>query len=214
MYRKWSILLAGALLLASCVIDESDKSVEGDPSQSLADMMGASGNYEGEWVLNGRMAAGAPLHVQGQVFEVVLPGEALADYVATLGLDGGLLPDPASVPYSLWGTEQRMTFRLEGNSATTVYVSFTEIDNTFSESGNLQVPGNVSFGISAGGQDYRVDLIGDRACTAMLDRATGLWSVGIPVDRVAITGQQSGKRQVKELPQTVMLVYNAKKRIG
>lgn len=214
MYRKWSILLAGALLLASCVIDESGEDLKSEAAPPLADMRGATGSYEGEWVLDGRMGAGGPLRVQGELFEMPLPGEALAGYVASLGPDEGLLPDLASVPYSVWGTVQQMTCRLEGNSATTVYVSFTEVRNVFSEGVSLQVPGTVSFGISTGGQDYRVDLIGDRACTAMLDRSTGLWSVGIPVDRVAITGQQSGKRQVKELPQTVMLVYNAKKRVG
>ena len=201
-----SLMVGMMVMMVGCSVNDDDVYV--DLRNRLDDSMNSVAVYDGEWTVNRQVVDTALLRVsEGGNLEirVRLPEHYL------LGLcfpDGGWDADAEEVEPA--GVPSQITAYVQGYSEQTQYLSFA---STNQKSGSLLLFSTCSMEAVINGSRCLVYLISRENAGAIL-QGTGLWTLAIPVDYIVVVDETTGQNTTHELPATVTLYYNAKRRIG
>lgn len=211
-------LLLGMMLLVSCSEDTSSI----DKLSNAIDKLSAMGIYEGEWRVETRsyVVGNAKLTVKADSMYLILPEE----YILSSGIR--LLDDNQSSQLSsellfrlsteieYYGVVQRIHYTWQGSSSNAYY---SELESLSKNSFDTSDYGVYSFKIRCHNSpykaDYRVDLMLSDKVTAMFDVDTKMWTVMIPLDRIAVVNLKTGKKVNEIKPILPILVFNTTKKI-
>ena len=178
------------------------------------------GVYEGEWVIDRQTVATAQLVVTPDSLEITLPERAVLQSSGVEALFSGDKMVGLS-SFDFQRTPQVIGYCIMGISKEANYANVYSNHYAYSDSCegvdsmiDVPAPDSFSFGVCVDEVFYRIDLLGGEKGTAMYAFDTGLWSLGIPVDRIVITNLHTREQQIKTLSSSMMLIYNAKKKVG
>lgn len=199
-------LLAAVLVTTAGCSTGGDEGTYADVSEQYSnDLSFGKAIYEGEWSVNKQVVDTARMEVNanGEI-QVRLPESYL------LGLcfpeTTNEVVEPSNVP-SLVKVYQ------QGFSETSQYMSIGSemTQNDIAE----RVFVNCSFLATIGRTPYSIHLLSKELATAIIQNTTGQWTLSIPIDGFALTNLYLSSRETElvELPQTVTIYYNTKRRI-
>lgn len=218
--RKWWLrALAAAIipLTVACRVGDADVY---DAAPSFDNVVSTTGIYEGEWTVNKQVVDTARLVVTDNVIQIRLPEKYLVStYFLPVsdekgdkeGHDGADGPIGSGVSYDLHGTPMTAQVSAQGYSEQSQYMSFTS--GTMQDGGLLTRFNTCSFEITLNGLPYRIGLLSREYATAVLQNATGQWTLGIPIDGFLIKNLTTGETKVQEISSTI-IYYNTKRKIG
>lgn len=203
------MLLTAAImsLAAACSTDDSD--AYGDKAGSIAGAMeeGGVAIYEGEWTVNHQVVDTARLVVKGSVLQLRLPEEyLLSTYILPRLTDKNGVYELDNIPVEIQVVPQ-------GFSEMSQYMSLAS--GTVQSNDALRWYAPCSF-MALGSTPYQILLVSKENATAVFQNTTGQWTLGIPIDGFLLTNLflSTPGSELIELPTTVTIYYNTKRRIG
>ena len=219
--RKWwlrALAAAVVMLTVACSAEDADSyDAPLQPETTLS--VAASGVYEGEWTVNRQVVDTARLVVVDNVIQIRLPEKYLLSTCFGLYGDkwGDNVPDEDDissvgnlVSYEPHDTPVTVQMLAQGYSEQSQYMSFA---------GALMLDGgsplrfnNCSFEATVDNVPYRIDLLAGETATAVLQNATGQWTLGIPIDAFLVSNLETGEVELNEISSTT-IYYNTKKKI-
>ena len=161
--------------------------------------------YEGEWSVNKQVVDTARMEVNanGEI-QVRLPESYL------LGL---CFPEATNEVVEPSNVPSLVTVYQQGFSETSQYMSIGSemTQNDIAE----RVFVNCSFLAGIGRTPYSIHLLSKELATAIIQNTTGQWTLSIPIDGFALTNLylSTDESETVELPHTVTIYYNTKRRI-
>lgn len=210
--KKVWVLLIGSVFYASCSVGDDkiqDSFIDLYPSnmdylnsgqKPSNNQTVSQGVFDGEWVIDGMVVATARLEVTNDSMKIILPEQAILQSSGVEALFPFGESDTTTTPvFNFPETTQIIKYKVVGLSR---------------EAGYATLYNGGSFCVTIDDVSYRVDLISEENGTAMYSITTHLWSLGIPVDKIAVTNLQTREQQTKVLSSPMMLIYNTKKKVG
>jgi hypothetical protein len=209
------VFLLGIMLLVSCSEDTSAFIA----LNNAVDQLSSMGIYKGEWRPGSRnsvVIGEGLLTVKKDSMEFILPEE----YIVSSGLrfwydgfsegspDEPLFASPSEPIYQ--GTVQHIHYIWQGASANANYV---EIEPTSNIPGQSLRYGFYSFEMTIDRTPYRVDLQLTEKVTSMYDVNTKMWTIMIPLDKIAVVNLKTDKKVNEVKPILPILVFNSTKKI-
>ena len=164
------------------------------------------GIYEGEWSVNKQVVdtARMELNANGEI-QLRLPESYL------LGL---CFPEATNEVVKPSNVPSLVKVYQQGFSDTSQYMS---LDYEMTQNDNAErIFVNCSFLASVGRTPYSIRLLSKELATAIIQNATGQWTLSIPIDGFVLTNlylSSTDKSETVELPHTVTIYYNTKRRI-
>lgn len=197
-----SLLVCVVSMLAGCSINEEEYV---DLRPRVDDSVIIHGIYEGEWSVNRQVVDTARMVVRanGEI-EVRLPESYL------LGLcipeDTDEVIEPTNMTTSIEVYQQ-------GYSETSQYMSVGSQTTQTIEAETFFV--NCTFRATIDRKPFYISLLSKESATAVIQNTTGQWTLGIPIDCFFITNLVLSTHESKfvELPHTITIYYNTKRRI-
>jgi len=185
-------------MITSCSKDTVEDGAQKPPVDETYGTLSPFGIFEGEWRLSkyGQTCEGEIVVSDNAIIMFDLP----ADYLLPrLGLvdettkarysDEPFYTTTAGYTYS--NTNQSMSYTLQGYSDVITYSTISEIENAYTS----KAAKAFSFGVMADGMSYRIDLIAVKdEPTAVFDIKTGLWTIGLPIDKITIINLTTGRQ--------------------
>lgn len=173
----------------------------------------AEGTYEGEWTVNKQVVDTARLVVNKDMMLVRLPESYLLTYFYAFNLpvDSSGKPDHekmSEMTYVPQNTPIKILVSEQGYSEVSQYMTFKSA--TYSQS-NYSV---CSFDAIICGEHCRISLLSKENATAVLQNATGQWTLGIPIDAFLVMNLDTDEQTIKELSNRVTIYYITRRRIG
>ena len=207
---KWflpSLLVCLTGMMTGCSVKEEDAYI--DLRHPMNDAMIISSIFDGEWTVNKLVVDTARLVVRANgVMEVRLPERYL------LGLCFSQVAGEDTTTIEPGNTPTLMDVYQQGYSETSIYMSFSP---ERLESGDAQRHYvNSHFIAAIDGKPYSIGLLSDEIATAVMQRTTGQWTIGIPINAFSVTNLALSTYEpeaVKQLPQPVTIYYNTTRRI-
>ena len=158
--------------------------------------------YDGEWSVNKQVVDTARLVLSGDgTIRIRLPESYL------LGLFSH-----ENAPFVPANRPTTINIYQQGYSEQSQYMSFNS--NALKDKNEKICYSTSSFLATIGGEACIIGILSYENATAVIQNATGQWTLGIPIDAFLVTSQQTGQSTEYRLPIPVMLYYNTKKRIG
>ena len=162
--------------------------------------------YDGEWSVNKQVVdtARMELNANGEI-QLRLPESYL------LGL---CFPEPTNEVVKPSNVPSLVKVYQQGFSETSQYMS---LDYEMTQNDNAErIFVSCSFLASVGRTPYSIRLLSKELATAIIQNATGQWTLSIPIDGFVLTNlylSSTDKSETVELPHTVTIYYNTKRRI-
>lgn len=214
--KKWllSVLLAAIvpLVLACSAEGDADTSyMMNDASKNVT----YSGIYEGEWTVNKQVVDTARLVVVNGMIKVRLPEMYLLNYIIPFGLPVDSVGRPVAeqaARYVPQNTTANILVSEQGYSEASQYMSF--VPNMVQVDKSQLFYSTCSFYVSIDRLLFRISLLSRENATAVLQNATGQWTLGIPVDGFLITNFTTGEETVKNLSVRLTIYYSTRRRVG
>lgn len=208
MLRTWclpAIVVAIMSVAAGCSVgdtaDDYDSYMESSKSYDVGKSI-----YEGEWTVNKQVVDTARLVVAGTI-QVRLP----ENYLLGLCYPGS---NDKSSPVTVKPCNNAIKTGLleQGYSEQSQYMAFTA---TTMQTADMQLLFNTcSFDAIVNGASCRISLLSKENASAVLRKASGQWTLAIPVSAFLVTDLSTGQTTTRELTATTILYYNTKQRIG
>ena len=215
--RKWWLRALAAVMIpltVACSVGDED-GYEAAPSFDNA--VATTGIYEGEWTVNKQVVDTARLVVADNVIRIRLPEKylvstyRLVDVVYPYGAPGDKGDKGDIVGYELHNAPITVQVSAQGYSEQSQYMSFTS--GTMQDGGLLTRFNTCSFEITLNDTPFRIGLLSREYATAVLQNATGQWTLGVPIDGFLIKNLTTGESKVHEISSTT-IYYNTKRKIG
>lgn len=201
-----SLMVCMIVMMVGCSVN--DENVFVDLGNRLDDSdMNSGAVYDGEWTVNRQVVDTALLRVREKGYLemcVRLPEHYLLGLCSPNGEWDATAEDvkPAGVP-------SQITAYVQGYSEQTQYMSFVSANQ---KNGSQLLFSTCSMVAFVNGSRCLVTLLSRENASAIL-QGTGLWTLAIPVDCIVVTDETTGQETMRELPTTVTLYYNAKRRM-
>ena len=194
-----SLLVCVISMMAGCSVNDEEYV---DLRPRVDDFMYVNGIFEGEWSVNKQVVDTARMVISenGEI-EVRLPEDYLLGLCFPYGNENNKSSNMTNLieVYPLGYSEQSQYMAMNSN---------TQKDK------DAKVYFNTcSFQATIGDELCSIDLLSYENATAVLQNATGQWTLGIPIDAFLIKNQQTGRGTKRELSIPVTLYYNTTKRI-
>lgn len=158
--------------------------------------------YDGEWSVDRQVVDTARMELRenGKI-EVRLPESYLLGLISHENAPAV----PANRPTTI-------NIYQQGYSEQSQYMSFNS--NAQKDMNEKICYSTSSFLATIGGEACIIGILSYENATAVIQNATGQWTLGIPIDVFMVTSLQTGQSTEYRLPSPVMLYYNTKQRIG
>lgn len=161
--------------------------------------------YEGEWTVNRQVVDTARL-VVGPTLHVRLPESYLLSLCQSADKSNLVAKaEPLNVPAEIQLVAQ-------GYSEQSQYMAFAP-SMLQDASAGVRFRAS-SFSVLIDDRLHRVSLLCQENANAVMQTATGQWTLGIPVSALLVTDMTTGQSVEHRLPGTVTIYYNTKRRIG
>ena len=220
----WLPTLLTAILLLPTACSTEDSYME-DKNQDFFYNTSAEGSvtYEGEWTVDKQVVDTALLAVVNNDIVLRLPEQyLLSTYIIPLfyadkSVNGIPLLDPNSaegVSYEPLGIPSEIRFTALGYSESSQYNMGSS--STLKDLGVQVLNVTCSFRAVIDSTIYLISLLSEEEAMAILQKASGQWTLGIPIDGFLLENISTGQSTVKHqqlLSSTVTLYYNTKRRI-
>ena len=209
--RRWwlkALLTAIIPLTMACSVGDAD-GYDAEPQYDNVGSMTAFGLYEGEWTVNKQVVDTARLVVNGNMIQLRLPERYLLSCIIP-----DYTPDKADSHghYDVSNIPTKMQLTAQGYSEQSQYMSFASA--TLQVNGMQQCFNICSFEANLDNVPCLISLLSKENATAIIQNTTGQWTIGIPISGFRVTNLSSGESTLKELPYTITIYYNTKRRIG
>ncbi|MBO7140411.1 MAG: hypothetical protein J6W19_07585 [Prevotella sp.] len=161
--------------------------------------------YEGEWSVNKQVVDTARMEVRANgKIEVRLPEH----YLLSL-----CFPDETDMAIETSNSASLIEVHEQGYSETSQYMSIGSDMTQTNEAETFFI--NSSFMAAIDRTPYSIQLLSREYATAVIQNTTGQWTLSIPIDGFALTNLylSTDESETVELPQTVTIYYNTKRRI-
>lgn len=202
-----ALLVAALATMSGCSIDGDEGAKADMQSQQSDERVYITGIYEGEWTVNKQVVDTARMVVRAN-------GEILLRLPESYLL-GLCFPDRTDTsPVEPGNTAGLIGLDQQGYSETSQYMSFASEKLQAADAGRFFV--SCSFMATIGDKPYSIGLLSYETATAVVQNATGQWTIGITVNAFSLTNlilPANEPEQVKLLPNTVTIYYNTKQRI-
>ena len=207
--NKWRLVamsFAFAVMTVACSVDAD----EPDANVSYSDYVATVPSfYEGEWTVNRQVVDTARLEVVWSAVRVRLPERYLLELMQpAAGVD-------KNAPLLL-NHQTEIRLYAQGYTEQAQYMSFASATeqltvSSLDASSFLFIP--CSFDAMINGTKQSVTLLCKENAYAVFQTATAQWTLGIPVNALRTTDPATGKSETCELPTTVTIYYNTKRKI-
>lgn len=224
--RKWwlqALAVAIISLTVACSVDDADVY---DAVPSHNSVVATTGIYEGEWTVNKQVVDTARLVVTDNVIQVRLPEKYLVStyllpfynsvFFGNIGDKNGKggvnegVPIGGVVSYEFHDTPVTAQVSAQGYSEQSQYMSF--MSSTMLDGSLLTRFNAFSFEMAVNSMPFHIDLLSREYATAVIQNATGQWTLGIPIDGFLVKDLTTGESMVHEVSGTI-IYYNTKRRI-
>ena len=204
---KWFLPAMLACVISMTVgCSVGDEDAFADIRSSSTEYQVIDGLFKGEWTVNKQVVDTARLVVNADmVMRVRLP----ESYLLGLCFPEGV--DMSHAPLVLSNTPSTIAIYPQGYSDQAQYNDF---DSTPIQSENAKTNFRTcSFQATIGGEPYNIGLLSNENATAVMQKATGQWTLGIPVNAFLVTNLATGQTEEHRLSIPVTLYYNTTERI-
>lgn len=204
-YGMTALLAAVLITTAGCSKGDENAYADANPQHTNNLNVGKS-IYEGEWSVNKQVVdtARMELNANGEI-QLRLPESYL------LGL---CFPEATNEVVKPSNVPSLVKVYQQGFSDTSQYMS---LDPEMTQNANAErIFVNCSFLASVGRTPYSIHLLSKELATAIIQNATGQWTLSIPIDGFVLTNlylSSTDESETVELPHTVTIYYNTKRRI-
>ena len=217
----WQPTLLTAILLLTAACSTDDSYMPDKMAGFLDDYYSeGSATYEGEWTVNKQVVDTAQLVVINNNIVFRLPEHyLLSTYIIPLFYadksvnDSPLLNSDSIVSYEPLGIPSEIHFTALGYSESSQYNMVSA--STFMDK-NVQVLYiTCSFKAKIDNTSYLISLLSKEDAMLILQKASGQWTLGIPIDGFLLDNISTDRPTVREqrlLPGTVTIYYNTKRR--
>ena len=199
------LLTAIMSLTIACSTDDADAYSYTDKTTNyMADEEGAI--YEGEWTVNQQVVDTARLVVANNMLQLRLP----EDYLFSTYILPRITSENGA--YEFDNDPIDIHVAPQGYSETSQYMSFSSETLQSNDSPRWYTPGSF---LALGSTPYQILLLSKENATAVYQNTTGQWTLGIPIDGFLLTNLflSTHQSELMELPITVTIYYNTKRRI-
>ena len=202
LLSTWCLLamtVGTMMVMTGCSVGDDADSTDLPTAQPDNEAIVAESIYEGVWTVNKQVVDTARL-VVSETMQVRLPERYL------LSLCSFVSAEPCNTPtlIRLW---------TQGYSKQSQYHSFSA-SNTETADGQM-IFNTCAFYANINGTMCRISLLSkDINANAVLQNATGQWTLVIPISAFLVRDLTTGESNMWELPNTITIYYNTKQRIG
>ena len=197
-----SLLVCMISMMVGCHVNDEEYV---DLRPRIADDSEIIYNFDGEWSVNRQVVDTARMELRenGKI-EVRLPEH----YLLSL-----CFPDKTDMAIETSNSASLIEVHEQGYSETSQYMSIGSDMTQTNEAETFFI--NSSFMAAIDRTPYSIQLLSREYATAVIQNTTGQWTLSIPIDGFLLTNLFLSSRETElvELPQTVTIYYNTKRRI-
>ena len=197
-----SLLVCVISMMAGCSVNDEEYV---DLRPRISDDIVYNSIYEGEWSVNRQVVDTARMVVRdnGKI-EVRLPERYLIGLCFT---------DNTDMAIETSNLASLIEVHEQGYSETSQYMSVGSQTTQTNEAETFFV--NCTFMATIDRKPFYISLLSKENATAVIQNTTGQWTLGIPIDCFFITNLVLSTHESKfvELPHTITIYYNTKRRI-
>lgn len=197
-----SLLVCVISMMAGCSVNDEEYV---DLRPRISDDIVYNSIYEGEWSVNRQVVDTARMVVKesGEI-QVRLPERYLLSLCFT---------DNTDMAIETSNLASLIEVHEQGYSETSQYMSVGSQTTQTNEAETFFV--NCTFMATIDRKPFYISLLSKENATAVIQNTTGQWTLGIPIDCFFITNLVLSTHESKfvELPHTITIYYNTKRRI-
>ena len=204
-YGMAALLVAVVTTMVGCSTDGDDDAYIAFNDPNADALVYGKGIYEGEWSVNRQVVDTARMVVKesGEI-QVRLPERYLLSLCFT---------DNTDITVITSNLASLIEVHEQGYSETSQYMSIGSEKAQTNEAESFFV--NCSFIATIDRTPYLIQLLSKEFATAVMQNTSGQWTLSIPIDSFILTNAllSAYKPEVVELPQTITIYYNTKRRV-